>query len=51
MKPGVPMPKADNLAWVFSDKVGLRQRLLQEINFRTVHFTMIFTADPNAKGC
>ena len=26
------------LAWVFSDKVGQRQRLLQEINFRTVHF-------------
>ncbi|CAL1164796.1 unnamed protein product [Cladocopium goreaui] len=38
MKPEVPTPKADNLAWVFSDKVGLRQRLLQEINFRTVHF-------------
>ena len=38
VKPVNVIPKVDNLAWVFSDKVGLRQRLLQEINFRTVHF-------------
>ena len=30
--------RVDNLAWVFSDKFGLRQRLLQELNFRTLHF-------------
>ncbi|CAK8987555.1 Uncharacterized protein SCF082_LOCUS1028, partial [Durusdinium trenchii] len=30
--------RAENLAWIFSDKAGLRQRLLQELNFRTVHF-------------
>ena len=30
--------RVDTLAWVFSDKVGPRQRLLQELNFRTVHF-------------
>eukprot|EP00435_Cladocopium_sp_Y103_P035043 s3195_g9.t1 len=38
VKPAIAMSKVDNLAWVFSDKVGLRQRLLQEVNFRTVHF-------------
>lgn len=25
-------------AWVFSDKAGIRQRLLQDLHFRTVHF-------------
>ena len=30
--------KAENLAWIFSDKAGLRQRLLQELGIRTVHF-------------
>lgn len=38
VKPGSSMPRAENLAWIFSDKAGLRQRLLQELNFRTVHF-------------
>lgn len=30
--------QADSLAWVFSDKAGLRQHLLQQLGLRTVHF-------------
>ena len=37
VKPKI-ISRVDNLAWVFSDKFGLRQRLLQELNFRTLHF-------------
>ena len=30
--------QADKLAWVISDKAGLRQRLLQDLGFLTIHF-------------
>ena len=30
--------RADGLAWVIADKAGLRQRLLQELGFATIHF-------------
>ena len=36
MKPNIR--RADRLAWVMSDKGGLRQQLLQDLQFRTVHF-------------
>ena len=32
------LQQTDNLAWIFSDRAGLRQRLLQELNFKTVHY-------------
>ena len=37
MKP-VKSSRADGLAWVIADKAGLRQRLLQELGFATIHF-------------
>ena len=36
MKPNIR--RADRLAWIMSDKGGLRQQLLQDFQFRTVHF-------------
>lgn len=32
------LQQTDNLAWNFSDRSGLRQRLLQELNFKTVRY-------------